>query len=242
MGKLSKCFNISIAGLIIEIDTVSLSPSLFCYDFICEGTPDFSISVTDKDVEYEKEIDKKNNYKVNIGTYESYAIYRKIVDKVIPRDIFLIHGATIAVDNHAILFSAPSKTGKTTHIKKWLQNINGAYVVNGDKPLIKMTDSQAIACGTPWAGSEQYYTNTQVPLTAIVFMERNEKNEIKEILFQEAYPYLLQQTYLPGDAKKARMVLSMLNQLNEHVRFYKFRFNNFAEDCFEVSYNALIRG
>ena len=240
MNKLSKHFTINIAGLVVEINTVSLSTSLLCYDFICDGKPDLCVYVTDLDVEHEIELDATNNNNLSIGFYETFAVYRKIVDAVIPKGMFLIHGAAISVDNKAILFTAPSGTGKTTHIRQWLQNVDGAYVINGDKPLIKMTDTQAIACGTPWAGSEQYYTNTQVPLAAIVFMERNETNEIEEITFKDAYPYLLQQTYLPDDKNKVKMVLYMLNMLNSRVNFYKFRFNNFADDCFAVASDAIL--
>lgn len=240
MGKLSRHFNISIADLVIEINTVSLSTSLLCYDFICEGDPDLSVCVTSQDVEHEKELDKKYRNKLNTGSYEAIAVYRKIVDAVIPLNMFLIHGAAIGVKNKAILFTAPSKTGKTTHIKKWLKNVDGAFAINGDKPLIRMTDSAAIACGTPWAGSEQYCTDTQVPLTAIVIMERNEKNEIEEIAFKEAYPFLLKQTYLPKERDKAKKVLGYLNRLNGLVRFYRFRFNNFAEDCLQVAYDAIV--
>lgn len=240
MGKLSRHFNISIAGLVIEINTVSLSTSLLCYDFICGGNPDLSVCVTNQDVEHEREQDKEYNKKLNTGSYESIAVYRKIVDAVIPRNLFLIHGAAIGIKNKAILFTAPSKTGKTTHIKKWLKNVDGAYAINGDKPLIQMKESGATVCGTPWAGSEQYCMDIQVPLAAIVIMERNEKNEIDEIAFTEAYPFLLQQTYIPKERDKAKRVLAYINQLNGRVRFFRFRFNNFAEDCLQVAYDAII--
>ena len=240
MRKLSKHFNIAIAGLVIEINTVSLSTSLLCYDFICEGDPDLSVWVTIQDVEHEKELDAKNNKKLSTGHYETIAVHRKIVDAVIPFDVFLIHGAAIGVKNKAILFTAPSKTGKTTHIKKWLQNVDDTYVINGDKPLIRMTDLEAIVCGTPWAGSEQYYTDRQVSLAAIVIMERYDKNEIEEIAFTEAYPFLLQQTYLPIERDKAKKVLTYINKLNGLVHIYRFRFNNFAEDCLQVAYDAIM--
>lgn len=239
--KLSRHFNIDIADLVIEINTVSLSTSLFCYDFICESKPDLSIYVTEQDVEHEKRIDTtKNNNKRNNGFYEALAAYRKIADAVIPLDRFLIHGAAIAIGNKAVLFTAPSRTGKTTHIRLWLRNVHGAYVINGDKPLIRITDKQAIVCGTPWAGSEQYYTDAQIPLSVVVFMERNETNEIKEISFKDAYPLLLQQTYMPNDATKAKLVLNMLNMLDGRVSFFKFRFNNYEEDCFQVASNTIM--
>ena len=239
MSKLSKRFNISIAGLVIEVNTVSLSTSLLCYDYICSGKPDLSVYVSNQDVKREIELDV-NEKKMNVGFYETLAVYRKIVNSVIPFDIFLIHGAAVALGKEAVLFSAPSRTGKTTHIKLWLQNLKGSYIVNGDKPLLKMKEEQAIVCGTPWCGKEQLGTNTMVPLKAIIFMERAEDNRIDEISFSQAYPFLLSQMYLPDNLELAKKTLNIVSQLYGKVRFYKFFFNNFKDDCFNVSYNTLI--
>ena len=47
---------------------------------------------------------------------------------------FLMHGAAIAFDGAAYLFTAPSGTGKTTHVRLWRQYLGSRVtVVNGDK-------------------------------------------------------------------------------------------------------------
>ena len=151
-----------------------------------------------------------------------------------------MHGAVIALDDQtSFMFTAKSGTGKTTHIRKWLENAPGAFVVNGDKPLIKIADTEAIAYGTPWCGKEHLNTNIGVPLRAIVLMERSEDNAIEEITFSQAFPTLLQQTYRPADADKMRKTLSLLSALNGKMKFYRFRFNNLKPDAFRVSYEAL---
>ena len=171
---------------------------------------------------------------------ETYALQRKVAESLISFSTFLMHGAVIAVDKqNSFMFTAKSGTGKTTHIRKWLENDPEAFVVNGDKPLIKVTDSEAIAYGTPWCGKEHLNTNIGVPLRAIVLMERSEDNEIEEISFSQAFPTLLQQTYRPADADKMRKTLSLLSALNGKMKFYRFRFNNLKPDAFRVSYEAL---
>ena len=111
--------------------------------------------------------------------------------------------------------------------------------MNGDKPLIRLTETQAIACGTPWCGKENQGENAMVPLKAIVLMERGEGNKMEEVTFGRAFPFLLQQTYRPSDPVKMKKSLTLLSKLNGRVRFYRFVFNNMKDDAFSVSYQAL---
>lgn len=59
------------------------------------------------------------------------------------------------------------------------------------------------------------------------------------VSFGKMFTPLLQQTYWPDDAAKMRKTLSLLSKMKGKVRFYKYRFNNFKEDAFDVSYKAL---
>ena len=240
MDIMRKQFTIGLAGLLIEIDTVSPRTCVYCMDYLQEGKPDIRIKVTEKDVENELlECESEGIRKNRIGL-ETMCAYRKITESVIDYGIVLMHGAVIAVGNCAYMFSAPSGTGKTTHIRLWLRNANCAYVVNGDKPLIKVEEDMLIACGTPWSGDERMNTNTMKPLKSIIFMERSENNRIEKLSFQQAYPYLIQQTYIPHNKEMAIKVLSLLSSMNNKTSFWHFYFNNLEENCFETSYNTLI--
>lgn len=233
-------FVIKTAGLNIGINALSPSTYGYCLSYLSDEEPDFCIDVTREDVELEK-IDRASNMKEANDPYsETIAAYRKIVDKIIDYDVFLMHGAVVATGSIAYMFSASSGTGKTTHIKQWLRNLDEAYVVNGDKPLIKVTEKEIYACGTPWCGKERLGRNVMVPLRGIIQLNRNEKNSIRQVSFSEIYPFLLQQTHIPGDSINARKTLGLLARLYEKVSFWVFDCNNFAEDCFETAYNALI--
>lgn len=173
-------------------------------------------------------------------TFVEYTLaLHKLANAMLQYDTFLMHGAVVAVGNSAYMFTAKSGTGKTTHIRKWLENLPDAFVVNGDKPLIIASKEQPQACGTPWYGKERMGTNIIVPLKAIVFMERAEENTIRPISFTEAFPHLLEQTHRPQDVELLRKTLSLLTSLNGEVSFYHFAFNNLASNAFEVSYRAL---
>ena len=219
-------FCISVAGHTIAIDALHSDVFSHCRDYLCDLDPEVRVFIDEKDIEYERSEMNKVRSSQKEGYIETIAVYRKISEIMLDLDSFLMHGAVVATGGEAYMFTATSGTGKTTHIKKWLKNLDDAFVVNGDKPLIKMTDTQAIACGTPWCGKERLGSNTMVPLKAIVLMERGEDNAMEEISFGKAFTFLLQQTYWPADTIKRKKTLEFLSQLSGKVRFFMFHFNN----------------
>lgn len=237
MDIMRECFTVSLAGLIIELDTISTSACVFCREYLQDGTPDIKIKVTREDIDREYSRGIVFHNKVSA---ETTAVHRKIVEAVLEYNIFLMHGAVISIGDNAYMFSAPSGIGKTTHIKLWLNNVKNAIVVNGDKPFIKISQNKIMACGSPWCGKEDMSTNIVRPLKSIVILERAEYNHIEEIGFAEAYPNILRQTYIPKDPQQARKTLSLLSSIYGKVRIFRFQCNNYKDDCFEVAYNALV--
>ena len=240
--KEERHFCISLAGHAIWIDSLHREVYSLCEEFLCEDEPEIRVSITEDDIAYERKEADKTNTPQSDGYLETLAVYRKISERILEYDTFLMHGAVVASGSDAYMFTAASGTGKTTHIRKWLEKLDDAYVVNGDKPLIKITDTEAIACGTPWRGKEQMGTNSMVPLRAIVLMERGEENRMEEVSFMNAFTFLLQQTYQPKEKEAMKKTLRLFSQLKGKVRFYRFVFNNMKEDSFDVSYRALTGG
>lgn len=234
-------FCLSIAGHSFAIHTHYPRTYVLCKDYLTTKQVEKEIFITDDDIDAEKE---DNNQEGKISKQRSYletlAVYRKISEDILDYDVFLMHGAVIGYKNMAYMFTAESGTGKTTHIMKWLDHLDEAYVVNGDKPLIRITDSEVIACGTPWCGKERMGRNCMVPLKAIVFMERGEKNVIEEVSFEKVLSLLIRQTYMPDNTIKLKKTLSLLSRLNGKVKFYKYVFNNMKSDAFNVAYNGIV--
>ena len=190
------------------------------------------------DAEYER-LQISNNDIESLESVEMILIQRLIAEMLPNYNAFLLHGAAIAVNNETYIFSARSGTGKTTHIQHWLEKIDNACVVNGDKPYILINEKGAFACGTPWCGKEKMGTNTIQPIRSIVFMERSIENRMEKVDFKTALPRLLEQTYHPVDAVQMKKMLKLLLKLKNLVTFYIFYFDNFKEDVFQVSYNTL---
>ena len=231
-------FTILLAGIIIEIDTITTGTCVLCRDYLYEGKPDCRIKISKEDIDQEWHNNKSIRH--NKVSAETTAVFRKIANELINYNILLMHGAVISLYDNAYMFSAPSGTGKTTHIKLWLQNAADTIVINGDKPLIKVSEKNVLAYGSPWSGSENMNSNTAKPLRSIVLLVRSERNHIEKVDFSRIYPFLLQQTYIPNDASKAKKALSLLSALYQKVSLFRFECNNYKDDCFNVAYKALV--
>ena len=241
MKQEEKNFCLSVAGHSFAIHALYTQAYKQCRDYLTEEVAEKEIFITEEDIISEQGDTTEQEVFIQRNDYlETLAIYRKISEEILDYDVFLMHGAVIAYKNSAYMFTAVSGTGKTTHIMKWLENLGESYVVNGDKPLIKISENEAIACGTPWQGKESLGTNCMVPLKAIVLMERGEDNEIEEIPFERALSFLIRQTYMPADVVKMKKTLTLVAKLKERVKFYKYVFNNMKDDAFEVAYKGIV--
>ena len=235
-------FCVSLAGHTIEINALYSEVFFMCKGYICDDEPEICINICEEDILHERMETSKTEIPSSNSYLETLAVYRKISTALLDHDIFLMHGAVVASGKNAFMFTAQSGTGKTTHVLKWLDQLDDAYMVNGDKPLIRTDLNEIMACGTPWCGKEKMGSNRMVPLKAIVIMERSEENQIHEISFGEAFAFLLQQTYQPEGIENMKKTLQLLSRMKGKVRLYKFFFNNMKKDAFDVSYNALIGG
>ena len=154
---------------------------------------------------------------------ESMAICKGVADSLIASGLMLMHGAVVAREGFGYMITAASGVGKTTRVMSWMEAYPDSVVVNGDKPLIKISGETPLVFGTPWCGKEGLNTNISVPLQAILCLERSEENSMDELRPAEAFRSLLPQIYRPEDPEAARRMLSMLSRLTEQVKVYHFR-------------------
>ena len=239
-------FQITLAGQVIGIRSIYDEVYLLCRDYLSdEAEVSFRHETRPEDIAFEQEkalreaaLEGKPAVLYPESYLETLAVYRKIALGMLNYDTWLMHGSAVAVGNEAFLFTAASGTGKTTHSRLWLEQIPGAYIVNGDKPLLRMRDGFCEACGTPWSGKENMNRNAMVPLRAICFLNRGAKNRIEEIPIREAAPLLLQQSYRTADSLIMQKTMQLVKQLGNCVRFYRL-FCNMEPEAALVSWNGM---
>lgn len=144
----------------------------------------------------------------NKSAEESYSmqtwVYAHVMMGVIFRynlihyDGLVIHSSTLKHEGKGIMFSAPSGTGKSTHVKLWQKYIGeDVIVLNDDTPAVRIISEIPYVYGTPWSGSSFIHSNDSAPLEAIVLLEQDLENSIRRISNKEAILKLMPRVFLP---------------------------------------------
>lgn len=84
------------------------------------------------------------------------------------------HSSCIAFNEAAVMFSAASGGGKSTHAALWKEcyPLNVRYI-NDDTPIIRKTDGIYNAFGSPWAGTSGINENVSAPIKAIIYLKKD---------------------------------------------------------------------
>ena len=230
-------FFVKLADKYIEINSVYPELKNFFKDYlVSEVTPDFTISLSEEDILVEQELTSDNQFSL---TYlETLATLRKLAEILPSYNRILMHGASISYNDQAYLFTAPSGTGKSTHIRLWTKFLgDNVKIVNGDKPFISL-DNEPRIYGSPWAGKENWHRNCSMPLTGICFVQRGTTNSICKLEASECLPLLFKQIYLPSDALAAGLTLELVDIMLKKVPLYLLTCD-MSEEAVRCSFEAL---
>ena len=83
-------------------------------------------------------------------------------------------------DGKAVLFSAPSGTGKSTQAELW-KTYRGTRQVNGDRSLLVKKEDGWYACGWPICGSSEICHNEAYPIQTIVMLQQAKENKVQRL-------------------------------------------------------------
>lgn len=235
-----------IGGKIIGVKSIYKEVHDLCREYQYSGNIDFSVEITQNDIDRERKKSALEDKKSGIPIREfpeSYleilAVYRKIADEMLEYDTVLWHGSVVAVDGEGYLFTAKSGTGKSTHTRLWREYLGKrATMVNDDKPLLQITENGILAHGTPWDGKHHLSSNISVPLKSICILTRSDENYIERISRFAAYSMLLQQIYRPHDPLKMKKTLELLDRITDNIVLYKMGCNMDIQAA-EVAYNTM---
>lgn len=218
-------FTVKLADVPIGVSVLYDTTKRFCREYLTGEEPSFSVAVTPADILSERQ-KADPAYHFSDAYLETLALYRKIAAGLLDYQTLLFHGSVVAVDGQAYLFTAKSGTGKSTHTRLWRELFGSrAVMVNDDKPLLRIEDERAVACGTPWNGKHRLSTNIAVPLKAICILERSVENHIEPVTARKAWPMLLQQSSRPSDPGKLAQTMCLIDRLSANVKLYRLGCN-----------------
>ncbi len=233
-------FKYKIADIVFSADIRYKYTYNIMQEFLADDSEEslFMFEITDEDIEHEKSL---SPYSLNEAMYESTAVYRKYIYRVMrDYDAFFFHCSSIAVDGKAIMFTAKSGTGKSTHRNLWVKNFDGKVtVINDDKPIIRKVDGTFFVYGTPWKGKEGLGANIRVPAHALCFLSRSETNSIGPIDTADVIAKALNQTVRPKEPELMSNLLELLDGFITQVNCYDLRVN-MDDEAAITAYNTII--
>ncbi len=122
--------------------------------------------------------------------YEEMALPHVLLNK----ERILLHASYICHGDRAIVFTAPSGTGKSTQADLWHTH-RDARILNGDRAVIGLRGETPYAFGFPMSGSSPYCENVSLPLCCIVSLLQGPENRIRRLQGREALRVILNGTY-----------------------------------------------
>ena len=197
------------------------------------------VSVTDEMLEHERSL----NLQIHGETYddgicEAVAILRVICDYIVRRGGFFLHCSCLRIDGEAVIFTAPSGTGKSTHAALWREYFGDRVeMINDDKPLVRERDGRFVIYGTPWNGKHGIGSNISAPIGAVFFLEQSKVNSAERVDSFTALSRLLRQTVLPTDRGDMSLLLDMLGRLIESTPMFSLKCD-ISEEAVITAYSA----
>lgn len=222
---------IKIAGLPIELTCAFPENYGFFRDYASDEPPAIAIAPQRADLERMQagfdqmdEVEGQPKHRRDDRFLETNAVHMLLAEALATRGAMMIHGSALCMDGQAVIFTAKSGTGKSTHARLWREAFGGrVWMINDDKPMIR-TDEMRVY-GTPWDGKHRLSTNASAPLKAIVSLERADANHIEPMDRAEAFLLLMRQSYRPKEPAAMTAVLEQFRRLLDGAAFYRLGCN-----------------
>ena len=135
----------------------------------------------------------------------------------------ILHASFIVYRNKAILFSAPSGTGKSTQADLWKKYVSSVEIINGDRAIIGIEDGDVKAYGLPFCGTSKITINQNFNFNTIVILRQGKINKLIELSAKDSYKYLYSQINWIGWDKKLQInILDLLEKVVSSIKIYYF--------------------
>ncbi len=137
---------------------------------------------------------------------------------VLSKDAFVLHSSHVQTPRGAILFCAPSGTGKSTQASFW-RAARGAVTVNEDRALIRRVDGDYLACGCWTKGSGESCLNVTESIRALVLLSQASENRVRQLSPNEVLRRVLPEcSFNEKDAESSRRIIDLVSGMIGRVK------------------------
>ncbi len=206
------------------------------YSLVDDSASSFKISVSDKAIQEEIALSPLLDLEFSEYMLVGSKFYRELLNY----NGCLLHASAVVVEEEAYLFSADCGTGKSTHTSLWMKYLadKTPYILNDDKPAIRLIDNKIYAYGTPFSGKHDLSENKKVKLKAICFLEQSKINSIRRLEPKEAIKLFLEQSIRKLKEDEMLKFLDLLEILLKEIPMYKL-YCNMSNEAVQLSYTTM---
>lgn len=141
--------------------------------------------------------------------------------RMLERNALVLHTAFIVYRGQAVLFSAPSGTGKSTQADLWEQ-YRKSRTINGDRCLLRKKDGIWLAEGWPVCGSSNICHTGSWPVRAVVMLKQAPENSIERLTAAAAFSQVYSQiTINRWDKRAVVRAMDQIEALTEAIPVYQ---------------------
>ena len=222
-----------IAGLCVAMESFGRTDAqAAAYEVPVSGVPDIVI--------YTKpELFQQEYPYLSVDDCEYICTGSSFYTHLLEHNGIMLHASCVVVDGKAYLFTAPSGTGKSTHTNLWLKHFGDrAYILNDDKPALRLENGIWYAYGTPWSGKYDISRNKRVPVGGIAVLERGLGNRILPFRGLAVITAILDQMIRPKGEEYRIQILEILDKLLTNVPVWKLICNT-DSDAAIVAYRTM---
>lgn len=114
------------------------------------------------------------------------ALYQLARFRALFLNMLVLHASAVVYQDEVVLFSGMKGAGKSTQARLWLKNTD-AWVLNYDKPVVKLDEERVLVSGSPWGGKEDLSINEVRPAKALFFVHQAKENRVVRLSAAKAY-------------------------------------------------------
>lgn len=145
--------------------------------------------------------------------------------RLLEQGALVLHTAFMVYRGQAVLFSAPSGTGKSTQADLW-EKYRGSRTVNGDRCLLRKKNGIWQAEGWPVCGSSNICNTGSWPVRAIVMLSQAQENSVERLTPATAFSQVYSQvTVNRWDKRAAVRAMDQIEDLTEAIPVYHLACN-----------------
>lgn len=184
-----------------------------------KGQSDYYASYTEIDDKSAQIVLVKNKIN-NLNIDPIFSSLLSLERRMLKHKSLILHCAYLEHQGSAILFSAPSETGKSTQANLWERYEQGK-TINGDRGLLQKVNDEWFVGGWPVCGTSNICQNITLPVKAIVMLSQDTTNHIVQLKGIKALQQLYSQiTINYWDRDTVNKALDLIEDIVTKIPIY----------------------